>query len=376
MSENILYNRLCEMLDIEYPIIQASMGSAAGPGLAAAVSNAGALGTLGMTRNTPEQIRDWIKRVRDKSDKPFACGFLLPAQLDDNPTSEELDSRIPEGHKEYAAKLMKEEGFPPHDGFYWALAADTVKRQVEVVCEEGVPIFLSGQGAPKWAVDMCHQAGMKFLALIGNVTHAKRAVEAGADAILVHGNEGGGHAGRVTSFVATPWVVDAVAPVPVVHGGGVCDGRGLVAALALGADGALVGTRFVATPESCNEYLETGYFNTQFAIDAWKQRLVEGGPEEAQATKMWTGKMARYVLPDWIKKWEKEGPPALPMPLQNILVKDLWASSQYSGKVSQIIGGTGQVMGRINELKPAAQVVEEMVAEATEVLHRMCGWKK
>jgi NAD(P)H-dependent flavin oxidoreductase YrpB (nitropropane dioxygenase family) len=82
------------------------------------------------------------------------------------------------------------------------------------------------------------------------------------------------------------------------------------------------------------------------------------------------------VVPDWIKKWEKEGPPPLPMPLQNILVKDLWASSQYSGKVSQILGGTGQVMGRIDSLKPAAQIVEEMVAEATEVLQRLCAWKK
>jgi len=116
MSENILHNRLCEMLDIEYPIIQASMGSAAGPGLAAAVSGAGALGTLGVTRNTPEQIRDWIKRVRDKTDKTFACGILLPAQLDENPTAEELNAKIPQEHNGLCSQADRGRGIPSPRG--------------------------------------------------------------------------------------------------------------------------------------------------------------------------------------------------------------------------------------------------------------------
>lgn len=360
------------MLGIEFPIIQASMGSAAGPTLAAAASNAGCLGTVGVTRCRHEHIRDWAKRTGEMTDKPWALGILLPAQLDAFPDFDVLWDQIPEEHKEYERKLMEELGWERHPGNYWMLTGDYVKGQVEICAEEGpkngAKFFVCGQGAPEWAVEILHSAGMKFLALCGTPDHAARSVKAGADIIMVHSREGAGHCGPLGSFTATPSIIDAVSPVPVVHGGGVVDGRNLAAALAMGADGVLVGTRFLCTPEAAKEFVEIEYWESDWAIDAWKKNLIEGDARNAGITRHWTGKGTRLVVPDWIRKWEKEGPQELTMPLQNILIADLHASSQHSGDVKQVGGGSGQCIQRIKSLKPAAQIVEEMVDEAVEIL--------
>lgn len=373
MAKKVLRTRLCDMLGTEYPIIQASMGSAAGPKLASAVSNAGGLGTIGITRVKHDDIREWIKLMPTLTDKPWACGILLPAQLDAFPVFDEIWAKIPEGHREYEKKLMQQMGFERHQGDYWMLTGDYVKQQVEIVAEmapkHGSKFFVCGQGAPKWATDMLHQAGMKFLALTGTPEHATRSVKSGADVIMIHAHEGAGHCGPLGSFTAIGSIVDAVAPVPVVHGGGVVDGRGLAGALAMGCDGVLIGTRFLASPEAAVEFVGK-YWENDWAIEQYKQRLVDHDARMAAITKHWTGKGTRIMLPKWLQEWEKNGPAPLTMPLQNVLIADIHASSQYSGDKEQVGGGAGQVIQRIHSLVPAAESLQKMVDEAHEILSK------
>ena len=199
--------RLCDLLGIEHPIIAAPMGpTISGPELAAAVSNAGGLGTISWDASPPELLRGLIRRVRALTDRPFGVNFILP--------------------------LMQE-------------------GQVAVCLEERVPVLSFFWGDPAPYVEQAHAAGGLVLHQVGSAAAAERAARAGVDAVVAQGGEAGGHlAGDVSTLVLVPRVVEAVAPVPVVAAGGIADARGLVAALALGAEGAGLGKRFLARAEA------------------------------------------------------------------------------------------------------------------------------
>ena len=216
-------NRICQLLGIKYPIIQAPMNWVSGAELVAAVSNAGGLGTLGPNagskdvtldvEETGERMRVQIKKIKELTDKPFAVNVAV--------------------------------GFGPMMAFS--------KKVVDVVIEEKVPVAIVSVGRPDVYTQQLKDAGLKVMHAISTARHAQKAEEAGVDAVICEGYEAGGHKGytELTTFVLTPMVADAV-KVPVITGGGIGDARGVIAALALGADGIYMGTKFMATNESAS----------------------------------------------------------------------------------------------------------------------------
>ena len=307
---------LTEKLGIEYPIVQAGMGGVAMAELVAAVSNAGGLGVIGAAMLTPLTLREEVRKVKDLTDKPFAVDLLLA------------------------------QGWPGQD------------EMIKVMIEEGVPVFASGLGSPAPYAEEMHGAGMTIMAVIGAVRHARRVVEGGTDIVVAQGTEGGGHTGRIATVALVPQVVDAVAPVPVVAAGGIADGRGLVAALALGACGVWVGTRFVATKEA-------------FGHDNYKRKIVESTEEGTVVTRAFTGKDCRVIKNRYAEQWEDRQGELKPFPCQMMVDSAKMDAAVSHGQTDLGIMPAGQISGAIHEVKSAGDVVREMMEEAEEVLARL-----
>lgn len=367
-----LHTKLCEMLDIEYPIILAGMGGfggpVSGPELVAAVSNAGGLGILGCAFLPPQQVEDLIKKTRSLTDKPFGVDTVLPAEVPQSGTTTEFKLELPDQHSEQAdfvQKLKKELGIPEPkqreqmnlseiaDNTVWS--GDLFKEQIEVILEQRVPVYAAGLGDPGFMVNEAHARGMKVISVVGHTRAARRVARSGVDIIVAQGIESGGHTSRVATMPLIPQVVDAVSPIPVVAAGGIGDGRGLVAALSLGAVGVWCGTAFVATYESIYE-------------DYLKQRIVNETEDDTVVSRVITGKRARYMKNRLIDAWEREGLPTLPMPMQPIVIIPI-LDGAYEARMADIVPApAGQIAGMIKELKPASQVVEDMVKGALQVL--------
>ncbi|MDO8432194.1 MAG: nitronate monooxygenase [Candidatus Binatus sp.] len=232
----------------------AGMGGASTPELAAAVSNAGGLGILGAAACGADELSEWIKRTRKLTDKPFGVDTLLPSTVPALGTSSQFRAELPQGHVDFARNFKQRYQLPDPDRSAarggMAFSRDFFKKQIEVVLDEKVPVYVSGLGDPGFMVKEAHARGMKVMAVAGAVKHALRFVDSGLDVIVAQGTDGGGHNSRIGTMALIPQVVDAVSPKPVVAAGGIADGRGIVAALALGAIGVWCGTPFLATPES------------------------------------------------------------------------------------------------------------------------------
>ena len=376
MSRPVLRTSLCDMLGIEYPILLAGMGPVAGgidgpvatAPLVAAVSNAGGLGVLGGAGFTPERLRDEINRVRSMTDKPFGVDLLLPSNFMGGAASGEMprDPRdlIPAATRAGVRKMAEDLGvewheLPPPD-------ESTAPRrtgggmsdgQMEVVIEEKIPVFASGLGNPAPWVERLKANGTKILSLVGNVKNAKRVADAGADVVVAQGTEAGGHTGRIATFALVPQVIDAVYPTPVIAAGGIADGRGVAAALALGAIGVWCGTAFLVSDEA-NQPL------TQ------KQRVLAAGDEDTKITKLYSGKTMRNINNPLIEAWEASGLQPMPMGLQGILIQDLVYSLRKGGREDLLMNAAGQASGLLTKTRPAAEIVADMVATATDILGR------
>jgi len=304
---------LTEMLGIKYPIIQAGMGGVAMAELVAAVSNAGGLGVVGGAMMGADQLREQIRETKRLTSKVYGVDLLLAEGL---PNTEEL---------------------------------------MEVIYEENVPVFVSGLGTPgPWAQRM-HEQGMKIVALVGNVRHARRCAEDEVDIIVAQGHEAGGHTGRVATLALVPQVVDAVKPIPVVAAGGISDGRGFVASLALGACGVLIGTRFIATYEA------SVHLN-------YKQKLVQIGDDDTVVTRAYTGKTLRNIRNRWTEEWKDRQSEAKPFPMQIFVAGDKVGAAIRDGDMEWGFAPAGQGSGLIQGIVPAAQVMEDIMREAKEVL--------
>ena len=279
-----LHSRICELLKIQYPILLAGMGGASVPALAAAVSNAGGLGVLGAAACAPELLRAWIRQTRELTDKPFGVDTLLPASVRrkdsgggaagyPDPAASLQESR------QFAAEFMDREGLARPEANAIMRAASKIdgqggpplfskaffEEQMEVVIEEKVPVYAAGLGNPGPWMDRLHANGTIVMAVVGKVKHARQVVESGVDVIVAQGHDGGGHNSPVGTMALIPQVVDAVGDrVPVLGAGGIADGRGIAAAFMLGAQGAWIGTAFLATHEAGIE-------------DFQKEAIAEGG---------------------------------------------------------------------------------------------------
>ena len=246
-------------------------------------------------------------------------------------------------------------------------AAGDMTEKVRAIIAGGARVFVAGLGVPRDVVELCHESGLLVVNMCGKVRHAVDAVAAGCDIVVAQGTEAGGHTGRVATMALVPQVVDAVGDrVPVVAAGGIVDGRGLAAALSLGADGVWVGTRFIATPEAR-------------AVPGYKDTLLATGEDGTTVTRAYTGKTCRVVRNRYTESFEESGGVAQPFPGQFLKSLEDGANHLGGGPDTEGVDAgreffpCGQGVGSLGQLTPAADIVTSMVAEAEAVLTALTG---
>ena len=311
--------RLTELLGIEHPVMLAGMGGVAYHQLVAAVSNAGGYGCLGASTMSSEHLASEIAATRSLTDRPFGVDLL---------------TAVPE----------------------------TLVKNVELLIEGGATTFVAGLGVPRNVVDLCHSHGVKVISMCGKVDHARRALDAGCDVVVAQGTEAGGHTGQVATLPLVPMIVDALdGAIPVVAAGGIFDGRGLAAALALGADGVWVGTRFIATPEAR-------------AVAGFKEGILLSREDGTVISRAFSGKTMRVIKNDTTAIYEAN--PSLLLPFPEQLAVSMRDGTFHLGGDESTPGvdpsreayPAGQAVGAISGLIPAGEIVARMVRDAEEVL--------
>ena len=312
-----LHTPICDLLGIEYPVFLAGMGGVSMSKLVAAVSNAGGLGILGAATLDPPTLREEILKTRDLTDKPFAVDLLAPDP-------------------------------------------EMIRPHMQVVFEEGVKIFVAGLAVPEAFIKEMHERDMLVMVMCGRVRHAQKSVAAGADIVAAQGTEAGGHTGEIGGMALLPQVVDEV-NVPVIAAGGLADGRGLVAALAFGAEGAIFGTRFIVTPEAQ-------------AAPGYRDAIVRATEADTMRTRAYTGKTARTIKTAYAEEWEQKSDEIQPFPMQAMIsiqnqVMD-YAGLTESFDATRTFMPAGQGAGLIHEIKPAADVFRDIVREAEAVIDK------
>ena len=372
-----LKTRVCDILEIESPIVLAGMGGASGPELAAAVSNAGGLGVLGAAGCGPRQLRRWIQRTRELTDRPFGVDTLLPASVrraklnqGGGPTPLE---RLPE-LQAFAREFMAAEGLDlpsgsdtvdsaaPRDLHEPApLTKEFFEAQMEVVIEEAVPVYASGLGNPGPWMDRLRANGTKVMAVIGAVRHAVQVASSGLDIIVAQGHDGGGHNSPIGTMALIPQVVDAVGDIPVLGAGGITDGRGVAAALMLGAEGAWIGSAFLAAEESS-------------IYDFQKQAIVDASEEGTTVSRTVTGKPARIIRSRWTDAWVKADKDPLPMPYQSRVAMPVLAAANKQQRGDINPGFAGQGIGMIKAVRPAAEIFRDIVGGTEQALANRPGF--
>ena len=305
--------RITKLLGIKYPIIQGGLAHLAYSDLAAAVSNAGGLGQItAMSLETPEELREEIHKVRMKTDKPFGVNYAVG-----------------------------QHGRP-------------YEHMLQVAIDEKVPVITMTGGNPAPIFEMLKGVDMKKLVLVAARRQAEKAEELGADAVMVVGQEGGGHLGRsdIGTFVLVPQVVDSVS-IPVIASGGIGDGRGLLAALALGAEGIEMGTRFIATKECVH------------AHESYKQRLVEGNENDTVVIKRSIGAPARAIANEFTNKiLELEKEYGDYEHLKEFISGEANKRYIYDGNEKAGFGWAGQVMGLIKDVPTIDELFQRMITDA------------
>ncbi len=309
------------MFDIEVPIFLAGMGGVAYADVCAAVSAAGAYGTLGMATENPEGIRKQMRRVREITDKPFGVDLL-------------------------------------------AALPDTVMAAIDVIIGEGASSFIAGLGVPEAVIERCHDAGLKVVSMCGKVSHAVRAEQAGCDVVVAQGTEAGGHTGQVAGIALIPQIVDAV-DIPVLAAGSIVDGRGLAASLAFGAQGVWMGTRFIASHEA-------------HAAEIYKKSITEIGSADTIVTRCYSGKPMRVVRNAYVDDWESRPGDIQPFPQQIIVSQSNDVMPLLRGDTSgvgidrdTVCMPVGQGAGGILDILPCAEIIARVMNEARETIDRL-----
>ena len=361
----VLRTKLCDLLGIDYPILQSGMGGVAGPDLAAEVSNAGGLGILAGFGLTADQLREAIRAIRTKTDKPFGVNLLLPSELHSPAPASEVSDHTVQAVQTALNPIRAMLGLPASSARPAPLP-DLILEALQVILDERVPVFSVGLGNP--GPDMvaeCQHQGIKVIAMVTTVQDARTVEATGLDAVVAQGGEAGGHRSHFEKPVSSeradvgtvaliPAVVDAVR-IPVIAAGGIADGRGLVVALALGASGVLMGTRLVATRES-------------MAHEVYKKALLERSADTTTLTDVFSGRFARALRNAFSDNYTTSDAPVLPFPLQHLATADIRQEAAAQGNSDYFPMWAGQSVGLINDLPGAAEVVETTIREAWVIL--------
>jgi len=316
-----LHTPLCDLLGIQHPIMLAGMGGVSYAGLAAAMSNAGGYGVLGMAGTSPAFIADQIAQLKTLTDKPFGVDLLAadPASLE---------------------------------------------ASVDVIIEGGADSFIAGLGIPLPIMQKLKAASVKVMIVGGAVKHAVRAEQAGCDAVILQGGEGGGHTGLVGTLPLVAQAVEAV-NIPVIAAGGIYDGRGLAAALSLGAVGVWMGTRFIASDEA-------------HAANLYKQTVVETGDTDTTRTRFYSGKPMRCRTNAYIQDWESRPDEIQAFPMQAALSVQTDVIGGIGGvtdesrlSVDKSCFAMGQSAGGVRDIRPVRDIVESLIQEAGQAIRRV-----
>jgi nitronate monooxygenase len=318
-GKTMLHTRICDMLGIEHPIISAPMSRGiAAADLAAAVSEAGGFGLIGaMTTSGPEWLREQIRKVRQLTSRPFGIGFIS--------------------------------SFPGLDEF------------VKVALEERVVAVSHSFADPTPYISSAHAAGVKVIAQVQTVTQAVIAAQAGVDILVAQGAEAGGHTGYSGTLPMVTAVLDIVGDIPVLAAGGIADGRGLAAVLMLGAEGAWMGTRFFASQESGGGNWE-------------KQRMLEAGTDDTVLTKIYDLTLEspfprdvgdRVLRNDYTATWHGRNDEVIAR-REELRAQVIAAMQEGNARIAAV--RAGNAVGMIHEIKPAGEIVREIVVEAERIL--------
>lgn len=388
---NALYTSLCKSLNLRYPIIQAGMSGFTTPELVAAVSNSGGLGILGVTRMTPEQLGDAIRQVTKLTNNSFGVNLLLaPPEKGGNQNIDEVqqffDNKFREELKIPLKNANQDISLPP----------SRLSEQIQIILEEKVPVISFAMGnPPAKLVQQIHSSSdtnAKVMSMITTVEEAVNVVRNGVDIVVAQGAEAGGHRSTfnivvddssneelpvIGTMTLVPQVVDALKKMeekeerkqedkidnkkntPVIAAGGISDGRGLVAALALGADGIMIGTRFLVARESG-------------AFQAYQDRLLAAKESDTVITRAFTGRPARGLRNRFIEEYNKSGPQPLAWPLQALAADDIYATAQKQNNADYFPLLAGQGVGLLKGKKQSAEkIIQELVLEANKTLSKL-----
>jgi NAD(P)H-dependent flavin oxidoreductase YrpB (nitropropane dioxygenase family) len=359
---------VCELFGIEHPIV----GFTPSEQVAAAISRAGGLGVLGCVRyNDPAELDaalDWMDANTDG--RPYGVDVVMPARVPAEGAVADLEALIPAGHRDFVDRTLLALGVPPlPDGapggegvIGWLHSV--ARKHVEVALAHPARLIANALGPPPPdVIASAHQRGMLVAALAGKAAHARNQADSGVDIVVAQGYEAGGHTGEIGSMVLVPEIVDAVGDrVPVLAAGGIGCGRQIAAALALGADGVWMGSAWLLTRE----------YALSTSAPAVQQALLAATSSDTVRSKIYSGKPARLLKNRWTAAWEQPGAPApLPMPLQNLLVAQAHQRLMHAGEPDVIPMPAGQIVGRITEIRPVAEVMATLVRETSEALGRL-----
>ncbi len=359
---------LCDLLGIEHPIV----GFTPSEHVAAAVSRAGGLGVLGCVRfNDPAELETVLTWMDENTGgRPYGIDVVMPATVPTEGAATDLSQLIPDQHKAFVEQTLLDLGVPPlpddaqaGDGVLGWLHS-VARQHVEVALAHPAALIANALGSPPPdVIASAHDRGMLVAALAGKAEHARRQVASGVDIVVAQGHEAGGHTGEIGTMVLVPEVVDAV-EVPVLAAGGIGCGRQIAAALALGAAGAWMGSAWLVTAE----------YQRLSAASAVQRALLDATSSDTVRSRIYSGKPARLLKNRWTAAWEQPGAPApLPMPLQNLLVSDAHQRLMRSGQPDVVPMPAGQVIGRMNEVRPVADVMAGLVTETSQALDRLRG---
>ena len=310
---------ICDLLGIDHPIMLAGMGGVSYAEVCAAVSEAGGYGCLGMAGRTPDEIRDEMRKVRALTDRPFGVDLL-------------------------------------------AAVPGSLEASVDIIIAEGATAFIAGLGIPSSIIEKLHGAGLKAMVVGGAVSHAEKAPAAGCDAVICQGSEGGGHTGLVGTLPLVAQAVERVT-IPVVAAGGLYDGRGLAAALALGAQAVWMGTRFIASKEA-------------HAGQMYKDAVVAAKDTDTVRTRSYSGKPMRVKDNAWVQDWESRPSDIKTFPHQAMISMQAGAMGGIGGQTEGLEAdkscfAMGQSAGGVHDILSCKEIIESIMAEAHESIARV-----
>ncbi|MBT4518787.1 MAG: nitronate monooxygenase [Halieaceae bacterium] len=348
---------ICQKLDIKYPIF----GFSHSVEVTAAICKAGGVGIYGATRDMPERIVSQLAKIRELvGDRPFGVDLLLPKGMQEDADFAAVEAMLPQEQKDFVAYLADKYKVPPatEDNFFSSQIRTNAlfDGQIDAVMESSVDLFATGIGGRKDAVERAKKLGKMTVALVGAPKHVLAAKDWGIDLIVAQGHEAGGHTGKITTLALVPQVVDIAGDIPVLAAGGIGDGRQVAASLALGAQGAWLGTLWLAAREH-----KTGA--------VLMKQILEAGSADTVVSRAHSGKPARLIKSTWTEEWASpEAPEPLPMPLHQVVTGPLLAAVEEHQVEALIYGGAGQSVAWCQEETTVDAIMQRLITETGAVL--------